>query len=64
MDKMKKEKKSFSNKKPVLNEKEKKISFFSAILLVIGSTIGAGIFVKNEEIIGNNSGSLIFVIIS
>lgn len=64
MDKMKKEKKSFSNKKPVLNEKEKKISFFSAILLVIGSTIGAGIFVKNEEIIGNNSGILIFVIIS
>jgi amino acid transporter len=36
---------------------KKKISFFSAILLVIGSSIGAGIFLKNGEILRNVTGS-------
>jgi amino acid transporter len=36
----------------------KKISFFSVVLLVIGSTLGAGIFFKNNEILNNNHGSI------
>jgi amino acid transporter len=42
----------------------KKISFFSAILLVIGSSIGAGIFFKNREILTNVHGSIILSMIS
>ncbi|MCQ2748411.1 MAG: hypothetical protein MJ223_04370 [Mycoplasmoidaceae bacterium] len=37
--------------------KKKKISFISAIFLVIGSTIGGGVFLKNHEILGNVGGS-------
>ena len=48
---------SFSNEKP--NIKVKKISFFSAIMLVIGSSIGAGIFLKNGEILRNVQGSIV-----
>lgn len=43
---------------------KKKISFFSAILLVIGSSIGAGIFFKNSEVLGNVHGSIILSLIS
>ena len=34
-------------------EIKRKISFFSAVLLVIGSKIGADIFLKNGEILQN-----------
>lgn len=50
-----------------MNKKEinkKKISFISAIFLVLGSTIGAGIFLKNGEILGNVGESLILTLIS
>lgn len=42
----------------------KKIGFFSTILLVIGSSIGAGIFLKNGEVLGNVQGSFILSIVS
>lgn len=44
--------------------KKKKISFISAIFLVIGSTIGAGIFLKNHEILGNVGGSWVLTLVS
>lgn len=47
-----------------MNKQQKKISFFSAILLVVGSSIGAGIFLKNQEILDNSFGSIIMVLIS
>ena len=34
-------------------ETKRKISFFSVVLLVIGSTIGTDIFLKNDEILQN-----------
>jgi hypothetical protein len=42
----------------------KKIGFLSAILLVIGSSIGAGIFFKNREILANVHGSIILSMVS
>ena len=57
--------KTFKSSQPSPKEvKHKKISFFSAILLVIGSSIGAGIFLKNGEILNNNNGSIILSLIS
>lgn len=54
--------------KPQINVKNqpmsKKIGFFSVILLVIGSSIGAGIFLKNGEILGNVQGSIVLAIIA
>lgn len=47
-----------SNKK----NKNKKIGFFSAILLVIGSCIGAGIFFKSGTILNNVHQSLALAI--
>ena len=44
--------------------KKKKIGFFSSILLVIGSSIGAGIFLKNGEILNNVGGSYLLTLIS
>ncbi len=43
-------------------QKQKKISFFSAILVVMGSSIGAGIFFKSEVVLDNSQGSLIMAI--
>lgn len=57
-------KKALKTERPVLNKQQKKISFFSAVLLVVGTSIGAGIFLKNKEIIDNSYGSIIMVIIS
>lgn len=55
----------FNKKKPgLLTHKQKKITFFSAILLVIGSSIGAGIFLKNGEILRNVHGSVILSLLS
>ena len=44
--------------------KNKKIGFFSAILLVIGSTIGGGVFLKNGEVLSNVGGSYVLTIIA
>lgn len=55
------------NKKKKVTKKEvtkKKITFFSAILLVIGSSIGAGIFLKNGEVLGNVGQSAILALVS
>ena len=41
---------------------QKKISFFSAILVVIGSSIGAGIFFKSQSVLDNSEGSLLLAI--
>jgi hypothetical protein len=53
-----------SNKFSKTKITSKKISFFSSILLVIGSTIGSGIFLKNGEILSNVSNSIILSIVS
>lgn len=44
--------------------KSQKISFISAVLIVIGSSIGAGIFLKNDEILGNTQGCIWMAIIA
>ena len=38
----------------------KKIGFFSAMLVVIGSCIGSGIFFKAGNVLSNSQGSIIF----
>jgi hypothetical protein len=43
---------------------KKKIGFFSAIMLVIGSSIGAGIFIKNHEIMDNVHGAILYAIMA
>jgi amino acid transporter len=45
-------------------KRQKKIGFFSVVLLVIGSTLGAGIFFKNKEILNNNHGSIVLTFVS
>jgi amino acid transporter len=42
---------------------KKKIGFFSVILLVVGSCIGAGIFFKNKSILADAQGSIVLAII-
>ncbi|WP_232954209.1 amino acid permease [Mycoplasmopsis phocirhinis] len=44
--------------------KKKQISFFSAMLIVMGSSIGAGIFFKSDEVLRNSRGNLILAIAS
>lgn len=44
------------------NTKQKKISFFSAILVVMGSSIGAGIFFKSKYVLENSQSSLVLAI--
>lgn len=43
---------------------KRKVSFFSAILISINSTVGAGIFFKTDTVVANASNGLVFVIIS
>jgi hypothetical protein len=40
------------------NSKTKKIGMLSGIIFVLGSTIGAGIFVKNGSILSLNNGNI------
>jgi len=41
-----------SDEKLVVNESpKKKISFFSAILIVLGGSIGAGIFLRSKSVL-------------
>lgn len=42
--------------------KQKKISYFSAILVVMGSSIGAGIFFKSSAVLDNSQNSFILAI--
>ncbi|WP_025755087.1 APC family permease [Mycoplasmopsis cricetuli] len=49
----------FQNSKPV-----KKIGFISIILIVIGSSIGAGIFFKSQTVLENSGNNLILAIMS
>lgn len=42
--------------------KTKKLSFFSSILIVIGSSIGAGIFFKSKGVLDNSQSSLVLAI--
>lgn len=42
----------------------KKISFFSAMLIVIGGSIGAGIFFKSGNVLANSQGSLLLAAFS
>ncbi len=42
----------------------KKISFFSAMLIVMGSSIGAGIFFKAKGVLESSQGSLVFAILA
>ncbi|MGL5643505.1 MAG: APC family permease [Metamycoplasmataceae bacterium] len=41
---------------------KKKISFFSAMLVVVGSSIGAGIFLKSKAVLDGSHGSLVLAI--
>jgi APA family basic amino acid/polyamine antiporter len=52
---------SKKEQKPVTTTK--KISYLSSIFLVVGTAIGAGIFLKNGEIINNVGGSIALAIV-
>ncbi|WP_036456939.1 APC family permease [Mycoplasmopsis lipofaciens] len=41
---------------------KKKISFFAAMLIVMGGSIGAGIFFKSSSVLGNSHSSLVLAI--
>ena len=41
---------------------KKKIGFFSAMMVVVGSSVGAGIFFKAGNVLGNSQNSIIFAI--
>jgi hypothetical protein len=42
----------------------KKIGFYSTVLFVVGASIGAGIFLKNGEVLNNTNGSLVYSLIA
>lgn len=42
----------------------KKISFFSAMMVVVGSSVGAGIFLRSASVLGHAQGSLPLAILS
>lgn len=48
----------------VTQNKTKKITFFSAVILAMGSCIGAGIFFKSESVLNNSGGSLVLAMMS
>ncbi len=54
---------SSKNQEAIVSKKNK-LSFVSAILIVIGSSIGAGIFLKNDEILKNTQGMIYLAIIA
>ena len=47
----------------ITSSKRKQISFFSSILIVIGSCVGAGIFFKSRDILDFSGGNVIFATI-
>lgn len=55
LDSKRKEESNFANAPT-----SKKIGFFSAMLVVIGSSVGAGIFFKAGNVLDNSQGSIVF----
>ncbi|WP_412031278.1 APC family permease [Metamycoplasma buccale] len=47
----------------VTQDNKKKISFFSAILIVIGGSIGAGIFLRSKSVLSNSANNIVWAII-
>lgn len=43
---------------------KKKIGFFSSVILVICSSVGAGIFIKNHEILQDTHGAIIYALLA
>jgi len=43
---------------------KKKIGMFSGVMMIIGSSVGAGIFLKSNEILQNTNGSILLSIIA
>ncbi len=61
--------KSFKNEKTKVESisnlpKDKKISFFAAMMVVVGSSVGAGIFLRSASVLGNAHYSLPLAIFS
>ncbi|MGX9340843.1 APC family permease [Mycoplasma sp. 128] len=48
----------------VTADKKKKISFFSAILIVIGSSVGAGIFLRADKVLAESAGNIFWSILA
>ncbi|SYV90394.1 Uncharacterised protein, partial [Metamycoplasma alkalescens] len=46
----------------VTSNPKKKIGFFAAILVVIGSTIGVGIFLRAKSVLENSAGNIALAI--
>ncbi|MBN0919143.1 APC family permease [[Mycoplasma] gypis] len=46
----------------VTSDKKKKITFFSAILIVIGSSVGAGIFLRSSGVLEESQGNIFWSI--
>lgn len=46
----------------VTSDKKKKISFFSAILIVIGGSVGAGIFLRSKSVLEQSAGNVFWSI--
>ncbi|QJR43934.1 APC family permease [Mycoplasma miroungirhinis] len=44
------------------SDKKKKISFFSAILIVIGGSVGAGIFLRSSSVLKESGGNIFWAI--
>ncbi|MCU4117330.1 APC family permease [Mycoplasma zalophi] len=44
------------------SDKKKKISFFSAILIVIGGSVGAGIFLRSDKVLRESGGNIFWSI--
>jgi amino acid transporter len=55
--------KAHSTKTKAQVKKQQKIGFFSIVLFVIGSTLGAGIFFKNKEVMNDNHGSVVLTFV-
>ncbi|RMA78485.1 amino acid transporter [Metamycoplasma subdolum] len=47
----------------VTSDNKKKIGFFSAILIVIGGSIGAGIFLRSKSVLENSAGNIIWALL-
>lgn len=47
----------------VTSSPKKKIGFFSAILVVLGSTIGVGIFLRSKSVLENSANNIVWAII-
>ncbi|MDE7433851.1 MAG: hypothetical protein K2M43_01800, partial [Mycoplasmoidaceae bacterium] len=43
---------------------KRKLSLISAILIVIGSSIGAGIFLKNDDVLKNTQGNIYLALVA